>query len=274
MPFEPVQRDGKKETSTPQEPDASAPDVSTARGKDSEDAPQISVVVPVHNEAENIAPLIAEITAALEGSVDFEILYIDDGSTDATSVILQELRRKEHRLRVLSHKESCGQSAAIRTGVEASRGAIVATLDGDGQNDPADIPALLKAYRSGRPGLVAGQRRKRNDSWLRRVSSRIANGIRGRLFGDNTPDTGCGLKLFPRAAFLRLPYFDHMHRFLPALMMRDGVPVRLVPVHHRPRLRGQSKYGVMNRLWVGIVDLAGVMWLMRRLKRPKVEPES
>lgn len=236
---------------------------------------QVSVVVPVKNEADNILPLIEEIHAALEGRADFEVIYVDDGSTDATPQRLTQARARFPRLRVIRHRESCGQSTAVATAVRAARHPWIATLDGDAQNDPADIPALLEAVSPGRraPGLelVAGWRSKRNDSGLRKLSSRIANGVRGGLLGDRTPDTGCGLKVFSREVFLRLPFFDHLHRFLPALYLREGAQVVSVPVNHRPRVQGRSKYGVHNRLWVGIVDLFGVMWLQRRMKRPVIE---
>ena len=236
---------------------------------------QLSVVVPVRNEADNVAPLVEEIRDALEGRCDYEVVYVDDGSTDDTLERLIGLQRGFARLRVLRHARCCGQSTAIRTGVRAARGRWIATLDGDGQNDPADIPRLL-AERDARGGeearlMVAGWRRRRHDGWLRRVSSRVANAVRARLLGDGTPDTGCGLKLFPRELFLELPYFDHMHRFLPALVRRAGGEVVSVEVNHRPRTRGRSKYGVHNRLWVGLVDLAGVLWLMRRSRLPEVE---
>jgi dolichol-phosphate mannosyltransferase len=234
----------------------------------------LSVVIPVRNEQDNIAALIAEIRAALDGRLDYEVVYVDDGSTDATAERLAAAQRDFPRLRVLRHAQSCGQSAALATGVRAARGAWIATLDGDGQNDPADIPKLwAMAQERDRPAnlqLVAGWRRRRQDSWLKRLSSRIANAVRARLLKDATPDTGCGLKLFPRAVFLELPYFDHMHRFLPALVQRNGGRTVSVEVNHRPRTRGTSKYGVHNRLWVGIVDLIGVMWLQRRMRRPQV----
>jgi len=236
---------------------------------------QLSVVVPVRNEADNVAPLVEEIRDALEGRCDYEVVYVDDGSTDATLERLIDLQRGFARLRVLRHARCCGQSTAIRTGVRAARGRWIATLDGDGQNDPADIPRLL-AERDARGGegarlMVAGWRRRRHDDWLRRVSSRVANAVRARLLRDGTPDTGCGLKLFPRELFLELPYFDHMHRFLPALVRRAGGEVVSVEVNHRPRTRGRSKYGLHNRLWASLVDLAGVMWLMRRSRLPQVE---
>ena len=233
---------------------------------------QLSIVVPVRNEQDNVLPLLAEIHAALEGGADYEVVYVDDGSSDATPARLSEAMRKYPRLRVLSHRESCGQSAALMSGFRAARGEWIATLDGDGQNDPADIRKLVAA-RDGAPGnlqLVAGYRKKRHDSWLKRISSRIANGVRAGLLGDATPDTGCGLKLIQRAAVLELPFFDHLHRFLPALVQRNGGATISVEVNHRPRTRGTSNYGMFDRLWVGIVDLFGVMWLQRRVRRPRV----
>jgi dolichol-phosphate mannosyltransferase len=236
---------------------------------------RLSVVVPVHNEIDNLESLIGEITQALSPLGDYEIVYVDDGSTDGTLEKLRALKASVPALRVLRHVRCCGQSTALRTGILAARGAWVATLDGDGQNDPADIPRLLEALdqlggETGR-GMVAGYRRKRKDTGWRRFSSRIANAVRGGLLRDNTPDTGCGLKVFSRALFLELPYFDHMHRFLPALTQRAGAPVISVGVNHRPRLSGVSKYGTWHRLWVGIVDLFGVMWLQRRARLPQVE---
>ena len=238
---------------------------------------QLSVVVPVRNEAENVLPLLAEIHAALEGIADFEVVYVDDGSADSTPQRLAEAMQLHPRLRVLAHRESCGQSTALMSGFRAARGEWIATLDGDGQNDPADIPKLLAARDDARrlsmPAnlqLVAGHRKARRDTWLKRVSSRVANGVRSRLLGDATPDTGCGLKLIARAACLELPYFDHMHRFLPALVQRNGGATISVEVHHRPRTRGVSNYGLFDRLWVGIVDLFGVAWLQRRSRRPQV----
>jgi dolichol-phosphate mannosyltransferase len=231
--------------------------------------PVISVVVPVRNEAPNISPLVNEITAALAG-VPHEIIYVDDGSTDTSGAELAALT-STHPLRWLRHTQSCGQSAAVVTGVRAAKGAWIATLDGDGQNDPADIPALLaRALAAQGPILVAGHRTKRRDNWRKRISSRIANKIRAALLNDHTPDTGCGLKLFPRDLFLSLPHFDHMHRYLPALFIRAGAEVVSVPVNHRPRERGVSNYGTIDRLLVGIPDLFGVWWLMRRGKRPYI----
>lgn len=235
--------------------------------------PQLSVVVPVHNERDNIVPLIEEIVAALRGRVVLEIVYVDDASRDDSLAVLREARRRFPELRVLRHLSQSGQSTAVRTGVKAARGAWIATLDGDGQNDPADIPKLLAARDAGEAAVkcYAGWRVDRRDDALKRVSSKVANAVRSRILRDATPDTGCGLKLFEREAFLELPYFDHMHRFLPALFQRAGWQVRSVPVNHRPRTRGTSKYGMWNRLWVGIVDLRGVGWLIRRARRTAVE---
>ncbi|MCB4824253.1 glycosyltransferase family 2 protein [Roseicella aerolata] len=234
----------------------------------------LSVVIPVRNEAPNIAPLVAEIEAALAG-IGHEIVYVDDGSSDGTVAALRAVAAGAP-VRFLRHRASCGQSAAIVTGVKAARGIWIATLDGDGQNDPADIPRLLaRAQREAGAGggaiLVAGHRVTRRDSWVKRRSSRIANRVRARLLKDNTPDTGCGLKVFPRALFLELPHFDHMHRFLPALVLRQGGRVVSEPVNHRPRTRGASNYGTLDRLAVSLFDLVGVAWLQRRWKRPAVE---
>lgn len=230
----------------------------------------LTVVVPVRNEAENIGPLVDEIAAAL-AATPHEIVYVDDGSTDATPARLAEAHP---RARSLRHQASCGQSAAIVTGVRAARGVWIATLDGDGQNVPADIPRLL-ARALAEPNnarlLIAGHRTRRRDSLAKRLASRAANRIRIALLHDATPDTGCGLKLFRRDAFLELPAFDHMHRYLPALFIRAGGRVISVPVDHRPRTRGASNYGTLDRLWVGIFDLVGVAWLQRRWKRPVVE---
>jgi dolichol-phosphate mannosyltransferase len=231
------------------------------------DAMDLSVIIPVKNEAENIAPLVEEIRAALEGVIVYEVVFVDDGSEDATPAEVARLATEIAELRLLRHAQSCGQSAAIRTGVRAARADWIATLDGDRQNDPADIPKLWRfgVGTSGTaPVLVTGYRKKRQDRWSKRWASRVANAIRSRLLGDDTPDAGCGLKLFRRSLFLDLPYFDHMHRFLPALVLREGGTVYSVAVNHRLRQGGVSKYGVLDRLGVGIVDLFGVMWLKRR----------
>jgi glycosyltransferase involved in cell wall biosynthesis len=236
----------------------------------------LSVVIPARNEAPNVGPLIAEIRRALDGRVSYEVVYVDDGSRDATAAEARRIAAEFAALRLVRHHTSCGQSMAIVTGVKAARANWIATLDADGQNDPADIPALWEIARAApaSPALmVAGQRQKRRDSWSKRWASRAANAIRRALLGDGTPDTGCGLKLFRRDLFLELPRFDHMHRFLPALVLREGGKVVSVPVNHRPRERGKSNYGVLDRLWVGIVDLLGVMWLMRRAKNPIVLDE-
>ena len=237
----------------------------------------LSVVIPVRDEADNIAPLVAEIGAALDGVLEYEIIYVDDGSSDATAAEIRRLMATMLRLRLIRHHRSCGQSAAIHTGVRLARAAWIATIDGDGQNDPADIPRLWQAAHEAPlqpPLLVNGWRARRQDSWSKRRASAIANHVRARLLGDATPDTGCGLKVFARALFLELPYFDHMHRFLPALVLRAGGTVRSVKVNHRPRRRGVSKYTVLDRLGVGVVDLIGVMWLQRRARRPAVVEET
>jgi dolichol-phosphate mannosyltransferase len=229
--------------------------------------PQISVVVPVCNEAENVEPLAREIHAALAGRA-YEMIFIDDGSTDETALILLRLKGELRSLRVLRHSFRSGQSAAVSSGVRAARAPWVATLDGDGQNDPADIPKLIAARdeQHGVQLFMGNRKASRKDTFFRKLQSSIANGVRSGLLGDGTPDTGCGIKLFSRDVFLELPRFDHMHRFLPALFMRQGARVISIPVSHRPRTRGTSKYGMLNRLWVGIVDIVGVMWLRRRFK--------
>jgi dolichol-phosphate mannosyltransferase len=230
--------------------------------------PAISVVVPVRNEAGNIAPLVAEIAAALGGRA-FEIVYVNDGSTDGTEQELLRLMALHPWLRQVKHAQSCGQSAAVRTGVAAARGDIVGTIDGDGQNDPAFIPKLIAVLEEGAPriGLVAGQRVGRKATGFKKLQSRIANAVRNAVLKDGTRDTGCGLKAFRRDVFLGLPYFDGLHRFLPALVRRDGYDIGYVDVVDRPRHSGVSNYGFFDRLWVGILDLAGVWWLVRRKKR-------
>jgi dolichol-phosphate mannosyltransferase len=241
---------------------------------------ELSVVVPVHNERDNVRALVDEIVAALSDVVPFEIVYVDDGSADGTADALRLAQQRVPMLRVVQHARSAGQSTAIRTGVLAARGHWIATLDGDGQNDPADIPALLTqacslaAQRGDDRLLIAGWRTRRRDTAFTRWQSRIANGVRSRLLRDRTPDTGCGLKVYSRAVFLALPYFDHMHRFMPALVRREGGEVLSVPVNHRPRTHGRSHYGVMNRLGTGLIDMAGVIWLSRRAHTPQSLEEA
>jgi len=238
-------------------------------------APAVSIVVPVRNEAGNVAPLIGEIAAALDGRWPYEIIYVNDGSTDTTEAILREQMQQRSNLRQLRHAESCGQSAAVRSGVRAARAAIVATLDGDGQNDPAFLPAMIAAIEGsgGRVGLAAGQRVGRKDTAFKKLQSRIANGVRGSILRDGTRDTGCGLKAFQRDAFLAMPYFDGLHRFLPALFRREGFDIAYVDVKDRPRQSGVSNYGFFDRLWIGIMDLAGVWWLIRRKRKQAVVTE-
>jgi dolichol-phosphate mannosyltransferase len=224
----------------------------------------ISVVVPVKDEAGNVGPLAREIAAALAGE-SHEILFVDDGSSDGTAAALAALKGEIPQLRVLRHSRNLGQSRGIRSGVLAARGDTIVTLDGDGQNDPADIPKLLAALRADpNAGLVSGIRVKRKDTASRRLASRLGNGFRNLMLGDGATDTGCGLKVFRRQAFLELPYFDHIHRFLIALVLRDGWTVSYVPVNHRPRLTGTSKYTNFGRLLVSVHDLLGVRWLQRR----------
>lgn len=235
--------------------------------------PRYSIVVPCYNEQDSIVALAEEILGVTGADPAFELIVVDDCSTDETRARLVAARAGlEGPLRLVAHQVNSGQSAAICSGVDAARGDWIVTLDGDGQNDPADIPNLIRVLDSlpaggGRP-IICGHRTTRRDTFVRRLSSRIANTVRGALLRDETPDTGCGLKLINREAFLRLPRFDHMHRFLPALVRRDGGSVISVPVGHRARQGGVSKYGIHNRLWVGIVDIVGVMWLVRRRFKP------
>jgi dolichol-phosphate mannosyltransferase len=235
----------------------------------------VSIVVPVRNEAENVAPLIAEIAAALDGRWNYEIIYVNDGSTDATAARLAAIMQQRANLRQVSHARSAGQSAAVRSGVRVARGAIVATLDGDGQNNPAFLPDLISAIETGgeRVGLAAGQRVGRQDTGFKKMQSRIANRVRNAILRDGTRDTGCGLKAFRREVFLMMPYFDGLHRFLPALVRREGYEIAYVDVIDRPRHSGVSNYGFFDRLWIGIMDLAGVWWLIRRKKPTPVATE-
>ncbi len=239
-------------------------------------SPAVSVVVPVRNEADNVGPLTEEIAAVLKDRRAFELIYVNDGSTDATDEKLAALKAERPWLRQIRHAASCGQSAAVRSGVAAARAPVIVTLDGDGQNDPSFIPALMRAFEEGgaRIGLIAGQRVGRRSGAFKQFQSRIANGVRAAVLRDGTRDTGCGLKCFRRDAFLALPYFDGLHRFLPALFARDGYTIGYVDVIDRPRRHGVSNYGLWDRLWVGILDLAGVWWLIRRRKRVPQISES
>lgn len=232
---------------------------------------KISIIVPVYNEADNIISLIDEIVAAMNQAEAYEIIYVDDGSNDDTAAVLKQAQQNVRALRVIRHQQSCGQSTAVYTGIKAANYPCIATLDGDGQNDPADIPRMYQVLMQQREitrnlAMVAGWRNKRHDSAWRLFSSKVANAVRSTLLGDNTPDTGCGLKVFLRDEFLKLPYFDHMHRFLPALILRAGGQVISEPVSHRARAHGYSKYGTLDRLWVGITDILGVIWLQKRAK--------
>lgn len=237
---------------------------------------QVSIVIPVHNEADNIVPLLQEIADVLKSAEAYEIIVVEDGSNDQTAPVLIKSQKEMKALRVLQHEKSCGQSTAIYSGVKAAKYPVIATLDGDGQNDPADIPRLFnllmqKGKTNSSLWMVAGWRNKRHDSAWKLFSSKVANTVRSGLLGDNTPDTGCGLKVFLRDKFLELPYFDHMHRFLPALIIRAGGQVISEPVSHRARLQGYSKYGTLDRLWAGITDLMGVIWLKKRAKLPTIK---
>ena len=233
----------------------------------------VSIVIPMRNEAENIGPLVADIATACAGLDDFEIIVVDDGSTDDTAARGIALGPDFPMLRVIRHKESGGQSAAVHTGVREANGDIICTLDGDGQNPPDQLPKLfepLLADKTGRLGLVAGQRVARQDTLSKRWASKFANGLRRWLLGDGTRDTGCGLKGFRRDIFLTLPYFDHMHRYLPALFKRDGWQIKLVDVTHRERQAGRSNYNNLQRGIVGLYDLIGVAWLIRRRKKAAI----
>lgn len=238
--------------------------------------PLLSVVVPVRNEVGNVGPLLADIERACEPMGPFEVIFVNDGSSDGTAEALRGLAASRPWLRLVVHAESCGQSAAVRSGVRHASAPIIATLDGDGQNDPAFIPAMLAALQQSglETGLIQGQRVGRKDTGFKKLQSRIANGVRSRLLQDGTRDAGCGLKCFRREAYLALPYFDALHRFMPALMVREGYRVAHVDVRDRPRLTGVSNYGFFDRLWVGILDLVGVWWLIRRRKRvPRIITE-
>jgi dolichol-phosphate mannosyltransferase len=234
-------------------------------------APTVSVVVPVKDEAGNIGPLLDEIAAALGDRWPFEVVYVNDGSTDVTEAEVRDFMGDRPWLRLITHASACGQSAALRSGARAARAPIIVTLDGDGQNDPVFIPALIRVLEQGstRLGLIAGQRVGRRSSTFKRLQSRIANGVRAAILRDGTRDTGCGLKAVRRDIFLALPYFDGLHRFLPALVRREGYDVGYVDVIDRPRRLGRSHYGLWNRLWIGLLDLAGVWWMIRRCRVTK-----
>lgn len=237
--------------------------------------PRCSVVIAVKDEAENIAPLVAELDAAL-AETSYEIIFVDDGSTDGTAEELRKAAESRPYLRILTHTASCGKSAGVDTGARVARGELLLLLDGDGQNNPVYLPEMIRAMDEGgaKVGIVQGERQGRKDTRFKRVQSRIANGVRGALLRDDTRDTGCGLKVLRREVHLRLPVFDGLHRFMPALVKREGYEVRTVPVVDRERWHGQSKYGFWNRLWVGIADLFGVWWLIRRRKVPHLVDES
>jgi dolichol-phosphate mannosyltransferase len=237
---------------------------------------KLSIVIPLCDEADNVEPLCRELHGCLGEQISHEVVFVDDGSSDGTAERLARIRAEIPGIRILRHACNAGQSAALLTGVRAARADWIATLDGDGQNDPGDVVKLwrLASSEADPAGLYIGHRVARHDDWVRRLSSRVANGVRSRLLGDRVPDTGCGIKLFRRSVFLGLPYFDHMHRFLPALIQREGLRVVSVPVSHRHRRAGRSKYGVGNRLWAGIVDMGGVLWLKRRRRRPGITWEA
>jgi dolichol-phosphate mannosyltransferase len=238
----------------------------------------ISVVIPAKNEAENIQPLVKEIVEQLKPNFDFEIIYVDDGSTDNTASEVKRLGTEyPGKIRLLQHQVSVGQSTAIHSGVSHANGDLIITLDADGQNDPADIPKLLDRAASFEPNsdyCVTGYRKARKDTAWKRLQSKVANKVRSALLNDDTPDTGCGLKVFPRSTFMKLPYFNHMHRYLPALIKRLGGSIEVVVVGHRDRQHGSSKYGMWGRLFAGLVDMLGVMWLQRRAKIPEIKEPS
>ncbi|KTD50682.1 glycosyl transferase, group 2 family protein [Legionella quinlivanii] len=230
----------------------------------------LSVIIPVYNEEDNVEVLFHELVNVLEkDDYCFEVIFVDDGSNDETVSRLLKLAAEDERLQLVRHRVNCGQSAALVSGAKAARYEFLVTLDGDGQNDPNDIPALC-GFIEDHKTVVLGNRKRRDDNLIRRISSRIGNGVRQTILRDSCPDTGCSLKLFPKSAFLNLPHFNHLHRYLPALFLRAGYRLVNVPVNHRPRRHGVSKYGVMNRLFVGIYDLVGVRWLLKRPCSPEV----
>ncbi|MGF1501414.1 MAG: glycosyltransferase family 2 protein [Paracoccaceae bacterium] len=243
-----------------------------ARERESHPAPRFAVVAPMLNEAGAVEPLAREIAAACAPIGPFEAIFVNDGSTDATAAEIARLGAEFPWLREVRHARPCGQSAAVRSGVLAARAPIVCTIDGDNQNPPAEIPKLVAPLLDGRPrlGLVAGQRVGRQDTFSKRTASRLANALRARLLRDGTRDTGCGLKAFPREVFLALPFFDHVHRYLPALVKREGWDILHVDVRHRAREAGRSKYTNLGRAIVGLTDLLGVWWLIRRRRLPEI----
>lgn len=228
----------------------------------------ISIIIPMLNEEDNVEPLINEIYTTLNSQIQFEVIVVDDGSKDTTYSRLKKLQETLPNLSIIRHPQNKGQSVALVTGIRQARFEWIVTLDGDGQNDPSDILNLLAVCQQhllqGKSVVILGNRRRRQDTWVRRVSSKIANKIRNFLLNDECPDTGCSLKMFSKQLFLELPHFNHLHRFLPSLFKRQGATIVNIPVHHRERMKGKSKYGLHNRLWVGIIDLFGVMWLMKR----------
>lgn len=240
-----------------------------------ESRPYISIIVPAKNEEDNVTPLVEEIVDNILPAYPFEIIYVDDGSTDQTAKVVQKLMKiYPENIRLFKHNESVGQSTAIYTGVSHAIGQLVVTIDADGQNNPADIIKLVKlaeTFPKTAHFCIAGYRKQRKDTAWKRLQSRIANRVRSALLSDDTPDTGCGLKVIPRATFLHLPYFDHMHRYLPALIKRMGGDVQVVEVSHRDREFGQSKYGMWGRLFAGLIDMLGVIWLQKRSKSPSVK---
>jgi len=231
---------------------------------------ELSIVIPVYNEEQSIKVLIEEITNSIT-NINYEIVVVDDSSNDKTLSVLKKIKSNNKRLRIIKHEENYGQSFAVRSGVKNSKSQWIATLDGDGQNDPADIPklylALIQQSSKNNNVLIAGHRVHRKDSWLKKLSSKYANRIRSNLLNDEVPDTGCGLKLFSRDFFLDLPSFNHMHRYIPALYISRGGKIFSLEVNHRHREKGKSKYGFNNRFWVGILDLFGVSWLQKRSKK-------